>query len=263
MCRPLLSALEKALYQRQQASVPTTDLYDQTPRCAPDLFSNDYLSLCTDDKFRALFMEKVSQQPVIFGSSGSRLITGNTPAHLEFEDRMKTFFRAPAALLFNSGYDANIAFWHSVPQPTDAVIFDELVHASTRHGSLASRAANALYSFTHNSITSLRDVIGVVLKKHTAISEGKGTLFIAVESLYSMDGDFAPLLEIVQAAEELVPKGCCHILVDEAHSTGIFGECGRGVIAALGLENRIDSVLHTFGKGRGLTGGMSALNYSW
>ncbi len=256
MSTPLCAALERALQERQRRLVPTPDLYDDVPFLAADLFSNDYLSLCTDLQLRQAFLDKVSQMPLVFGSGGSRLMSGNSPAHLQFEERMIKFFRAPSALLFNSGYDANVAFWHAVPQAGDAVIFDELVHASTRDGLLGSRARNAVYPFSHNSMSSLSDTILRVLAAHQAIASGHATLFIAVESLYSMDGDFAPLSEIVQLVEQLIPPGCGHIVVDEAHSTGLYGSHGRGLVSALGLENRVDTVLHTFGKARALTGGM-------
>ena len=261
MSTPLDATLEHALSERERRSVPTTDLYDEPPCSAPDLFSNDYLSLCTDDALRDLFLTKVAQLPFVFGTGGSRLMSGNIPAHLAFEERMRTFFRAPAALLFNSGYDANVAFWHAVPQAHDAIVFDDLVHASTRDGILASRARTALYPFAHNSASALREVLARVLKKHPAIAEGRATVFVAVESLYSMDGDFAPLEDIVRAVDELVPAGCGHIVVDEAHSTGIYDEQGRGLVTALGLEKRVDTVLHTFGKARGLTGGMYVLSW--
>ncbi|TFK91589.1 PLP-dependent transferase [Polyporus arcularius HHB13444] len=254
MSTPLCAALERALHERQRRLVPTPDLYDDVPFLAADLFSNDYLSLCTDPQLRQAFLDKVSQMPLVFGSGGSRLMSGNSPAHLQFEERMIKFFRAPSALLFNSGYDANVAFWHAVPQAGDAVIFDELVHASTRDGLLGSRARNAVYPFSHNSMSSLSDTILRVLAAHQAIASGHATLFIAVESLYSMDGDFAPLSEIVQLVEQLIPPGCGHIVVDEAHSTGLYGSHGRGLVSALGLENRVDTVLHTFGKARALTG---------
>ena len=258
MTSPLEVALETALRERQRRSIPVTDLQDDLLPCpTADLFSNDYLSLSTDPHLRQAFIDNVSQEPLVFGTGGSRLMSGNAPTHLQFEQRMKTFFRAPAALLFNSGYDANVAFWHSIPQPGDAVIFDELVHASTRDGLLASRARTALYPFSHNSAVTLRDTILHVLRAHPAIAAGRATVFVAVESLYSMDGDFAPLPEIVRLVDELLPAGCGHIVVDEAHSTGIYDSQGRGLVTALGLEKRIDTVLHTFGKARALTGGMS------
>ncbi|TFK91265.1 PLP-dependent transferase [Polyporus arcularius HHB13444] len=255
MSPPLSVALERAIDERQRRLVPTQDLlHNDVPFPTADLFSNDYLSLCTDPKLRQAFLDKISQMPLVFGSGGSRVLCGNAHVHVLFEERMKTFFRAPSALLFNSGFDANVAFWQAVPQAGDAIIFDELVHASTRDGLLGSRARSALYSFSHNSIPSLRDTILRVLGAHPEIARGSATLFIAVESLYSMDGDFAPLPELVQLVDELIPPGCGHIAVDEAHSTGIYGTQGRGLVSALGLENRVDTVLHTFGKARALTG---------
>ena len=252
---PLSEALELALRERERRAVPVTDLYDATVRPAPDLFSNDYLSLCTNPDLRQLFLAKLAQLPVVFGTGGPRLTSGNAPAHIAFEARAKAHFRAPAALLFNSGFDANIAFWHAIPQARDAVVFDELVHASTRDGLLASRVRGALYPFAHNSVRGLREAMARAMKEHPEIAEGRATLFVAVESVYGMDGDFAPLPEMVAVVDELVPAGCSHIVVDEAHSTGIYGPEGRGLVHALGLEGRIDTVAHSFGKARALVGG--------
>jgi 8-amino-7-oxononanoate synthase len=94
-----------------------------------------------------------------------------------------------------------------------------------------------------------------VLKNHPNISVGRGTIFIAVESLYSMDGDFAPLPEIVELVDELIPKGCAHIFVDEAHTTGIYGSKGRGLVSLLGLEDKVDTIMHVFSKSYGVIGG--------
>ncbi|KAI1783888.1 PLP-dependent transferase [Ganoderma leucocontextum] len=251
---PLAAALGQAIALRQKRSIPTTDLLDETPLSAPDLFSNDYLSLIRDPTLRLAALEKLSEADLVMGSGGSRLMNGNASAHVAFESRMKDFFGAPAALLCNSGYDANVVFWRSVPQAADAIVFDELIHASTRDGIAECRAKGALYPFKHNSVDSFRECILRVLEAHTAIAEGKATVFVALESLYSMDGDFAPLPEIVQVMENLVPQNCGHIMVDEAHSTGIYGPKGRGLVAALGLTGQIDTVLHTFGKARAASG---------
>lgn len=134
MSNPLASTLENALHRRQERLIPPVDLLYETSFSAPDLFSNDYLSLTTEPQLRQSFLDELSRYPLMFGTGGSRLMSGNLSTHTEFEARMKTFFGAPAALLFNSGYDANVAFWHSVPQAGDAVILDEYVHASTRDG---------------------------------------------------------------------------------------------------------------------------------
>ncbi|KAM5544639.1 hypothetical protein V8D89_001537 [Ganoderma adspersum] len=251
---PLATALSQAIALRQKRSIPTLDLLEETPLTAPDLFSNDYLSLTRDPVLRAAALEKLSEADLILGSGGSRVLNGNASAHVAFESRMKDFFGSPAALLCNSGYDANVAFWRSIPQAGDAIIFDELVHASTLDGMAECRAKDALYPFKHNSVESFRESLLRVLKARPAIAAGRATVFVALESLYSMDGDFAPLREIVQVMGELVPRDCRHIMVDEAHSTGIYGPQGRGLVAALGLTGQVDTVLHTFGKARAASG---------
>lgn len=253
--QPLAIAIDNALLVRQKNFWPITDLTEVSQSSAPDLFSNDYLSLSSQPELRNIFLDKVGKLPVVLGSGGSRLTTGNTNTHVAFETKMKAFFEAEAALLCNSGFEANVAFFQSVPQAGDIVIFDEYLHASARDGMDGSRAKNALYPFAHNSVTSLRWVITEALKKHPNILKGTGTVFVGVESLYSMDGDFSPLPEIVRVVSELIPKGCSHIFVDEAHSTGIYGRQGRGLVSALGLSNNVDTVLHTCGKARAAFGG--------
>lgn len=255
MPTPLSLALEKTLVFRQKNLIPVDDLSESSPCSAPDLFSNHYLSLDTNPKIRQNFLDKLSRSPTVFGSGGARLMSGNTPAVVALEAKLKEFYQVPAALLCNSGFDANICFFHSIPQSGDAVIFDEYLHASARDGLAASRTKPAQYAFAHNSISSLRDCIITVLKNHPNISAGRGTVFIAVESLYSMDSDFAPLPQIVELVDELIPKGCSHIFVDEAHTTGICGPKGRGLVSLLGLEDKVDTILHVFSKGVGVIGG--------
>ena len=255
---PLITALEAAIAIRRKRSVPIVDVLHELPSSSPDLFSNDYLSLSSNNNVHTAALTRLLDAKLILGSGGSRALNGNSVAHIAFEKRMKDFFGAPSALLSNSGYDANVGFWGAVPQDNDAIVFDELVHASTRDGIAISRARNALYSFLHNSVTSFHECLVGVLKKHSLIARGKATVFIAVESLYSMDGDFAPLSDIVRVTDELVPKGCGHLMVDEAHSTGMYGPEGKGIVAALGLTSRIDTVLHTFGKARAASGGTLA-----
>lgn len=253
---PLVASMNKALENRRKHQIPTLDLAKPVPP-GPDVYSNDFLSLTNDDDLRRLFLDKLHKSPRVFGVAGSRLLGGNSSDHLDFETRMARFFESPAALLFNSGYDANVAFWHSVPQQGDVIVLDELVHASSRDGMAISRANKSLYLFTHNSPASFEECVIRALKEHPSISQGRNTLFVAVEATYSMDGDFAPLPDIVRIVEQYVPKQSAHIMVDEAHSTGVFGPQGRGLVHLLGLQDRIHTVLHTFGKGRALTGGTS------
>ena len=256
---PLSSAMQTALAVRKKLTVPTPDLIQPAPSSAADLFSNDYLSVTTNPTVRQMFLERIVKEPLVFGSAGSRLLTGNKSSHVKFEERMRAYFEWPAALLFNSGYDANLSFFHAVPQDGDAIIFDELVHASIRDGISASRCRNTQYPFKHNSVASFREAVARVLAAHPNIAAGKGTVFIAVETLYSMDGDFCPLKQVIEATEELVPKGSYHIMVDEAHTSGLFGN-GRGLVPELGLKDRVQSVVHTFSKVWGMSGGMCLIS---
>ncbi|KAI0063239.1 PLP-dependent transferase [Artomyces pyxidatus] len=258
MSSALHFALERAMAFRLKKGMPSTDLSEPIPSSAPDLFSNDYLSMASNPQLRRDFLEKLMDSPSLFGSRGSRLLAGNTPEHMALENRLQQYFQTPAALLFNSGYDANVAFFGSVPQEGDAIIFDELVHASCRDGMAASRARKALHPFAHNSVASFERTLKQVLAECPQITARKATLFVSVESLYSMDGDFCPLPEMLRLLDQYVPRGCYHVAVDEAHSTGIFGPGGRGFVAELGLQNRVHTVIHTFGKARGLTGAVIA-----
>ena len=192
-----------------------------------DFYSNDYLGLS-----RKLKVE--SQKFDRLGSSGSRLISGNSFEAETCEDFLATFFQVDAALVFNSGYDANIGMFSSVPQKGDTVIYDALIHASIRDGIRLSHAKS--YSFSHNDFHDL--------EKKLKISEG--TLFVAVESLYSMDGDICP----IDAVIELCEKYNAFLIVDEAHAAGVLGENGKG----LTYNKHVFARIITFGKGYGFHG---------
>ncbi|KAF7314327.1 Aminotran-1-2 domain-containing protein [Mycena kentingensis (nom. inval.)] len=218
-----------------------------------DFNSNDYLSLSTSPILRETFLRKLHAAPDILGSGGSRLLV-NGQAHHALEARLAQFFASPAAILFNSGFDANVGFFSCVPQVGDVVVYDEYIHASVHDGIRASRSRDAHYSFEHNSIAAFRTLLEKLLTERPELQTGQSSLFVAVESLYSMDGTFAPLSEIVQTLEDLFPRGNGFIVVDEAHATGIYGPQGRGRVAQLGLETKVLARLHTFGKALGATG---------
>ena len=233
------------------------------PTYAPDLFSSDYLSLSTDHVLRDIFLRKVQAAPRrrLFGSTGSRLGTGNSAEFNAVEKAFEHFFGSSSALLVGSGFSANLSFLATVPQKNDVIIYDELIHSSCREGiRLSSRAT---YRFSHNSLTSFEECLLGVLQKHPQITRGTSTVFVVVESLYSMDGDFCPLTEIVGLVEALVPAGYAHIIVDEAHTSGICGPKGRGYVSHLGLNDRVHTKVHTFGKAWGFHGGkhFSSLEY--
>jgi 8-amino-7-oxononanoate synthase len=170
------------------------------------------------------------------------------------ERNIADFHNAPAGLLWNSGFDANSGVFACIPQPGDVIIHDELIHASVHDGMRLSRAAETM-PFAHNSLADLRRLIERSMKNNPKIRKGSQNIFIAIESVYSMDGDLAPLAEIVDLVDELFPAGNGHIIIDEAHGTGVLGPHGRGLVCELGLEHKVFARLHTFGKSLACGGG--------
>ena len=198
-----------------------------------DFYSNDYLGLSRPSSL-------VSRHPSLLpctsslGSTGSRLISGNSFEAETCENFLATFFQSEAALVFNSGYDANIGLFSSVPQKGDTVIYDALIHASIRDGIRLSLAKS--YSFAHNDLHDLE-------KK---LTRSEGSVFVAVESLYSMDGDICLLDEVIN----LCAKYNAFLIVDEAHASGVLGENGKG----LTYNKHVFARIITFGKGYGFHG---------
>lgn len=193
-----------------------------------DFFSNDYLGLST--------YRLEAQYPL--GSTGSRLISGNSNRTEQIENELAGFFNQASGIFFNSGYDANIGLFSAIPERGDTVIYDELIHASIRDG---VRLGNAkTYSFKHNDLVQLKD----------KLDRATGAKYVAVEAVYSMDGDKAPLKEIAELCEQ---EGA-FLIVDEAHSGGIIGESGEGLVSALGLDARVFAKVMTFGKAYGSHG---------
>lgn len=197
-----------------------------------DFCSNDYLGIVKENKLTAPGPHTAT------GSTGSRLLSGNYPLIEAVEKQLAIFHQAESALLFNSGYDANLGLLASVPQKGDTILYDHLCHASIRDGIRLSFAQ--AFSFAHNDLTDLQ-------KK---IEYAAGTVFIVTESVFSMDGDLCPLQELVAIAAQ----NQAHIILDEAHATGIIGEQGEGLAQQLGLQNRIFARMHTFGKACGCHG---------
>jgi 8-amino-7-oxononanoate synthase len=232
---------------------PTTT--SPTPRPPVDFSSNDYLSLSTSPDLRARVLAALNKAPSILGSGGSRLLVYNH-AHAALEARLAQTFRSPAALLFNSGFDANAGFFACVPQAGDALLHDEAIHASVYDGARASRVAPRMHlPFAHNDVSALRAVLRTLRDDYAALREGGSSVFVAVESVYSMDGTVAPLRAILDTMDEVFPAGNAHLVVDEAHATGLYGPGGRGIVALLGLEDRVLARLHTFGKALAASGG--------
>ncbi|KAI0050516.1 PLP-dependent transferase [Auriscalpium vulgare] len=254
MSSALAAKLSAALASRDERWIRRR-LPEPTSASAPphtDFSSNDYLSLSTSPVLRAHVLKALADSPDILGSGGSRLLVNGT-AHAELERRLAAFFAAPAALIFNSGFDANAGFFACIPQPGDVVLYDEFIHASVHDGMRGGRAALTL-AYAHNDGGALRRAIERLVHDRPAIQAGKSSVFIAVETVYSMDGTIAPLAEIVALLDELLPAGNGHLVVDEAHATGIYGPQGRGMVALLGLEGKVFARLHTFGKALAASG---------
>ena len=212
-----------------------------------DFYSNDYLgfsrSLDLEDLIRNKLQNLTDRNGRRIGSTGSRLLSGNSDLAEELEAILKEFHKAEAALLFNSGYDGNVGMISAFVRPGDVVFYDELVHASMHDGLKLARA-NGL-AFQHNDLDHLEALLA-----HTPKDSSDSQSFILVESIYSMDGDSAPLLEICNLAD----KYGANLLVDEAHATGIFGNKGQGLCVELGVENQVFARLVTFSKSLGAHG---------
>lgn len=204
-----------------------------------DFFSNDYLGLAKNrELFRLIHEVHEAQHGNLNGSTGSRLLSGNNVFFKETEERLADIFDAEKALLFNSGYNANVSILSSVPQKGDTILYDELIHASLKEGARLSFARR--FSFRHNDLQDLEH----------KLRKAEGDSFVVVESVYSMDGDFSPL----KAISELCDKYGANLILDEAHSTGIWGKGGNGIACDLGLEDKIFARIYTFGKAMGIHG---------
>lgn len=224
---------------------------------AADFSSNDFLSLSCSPLLRSEFFNQLQKAKHIpLGSGGSRLLDGNSEYGEQLEHDIARFHRAPAGLLFNSGFDANSALFSCVPQVGDVVLYDEYIHASVHEGIKLSRAG-ACRPFKHNCTENLSLVLDSVIERNPNILAGILNVFVAVETVYSMDGDVAPLQDILDLLSKKFPGRNAYLIVDEAHSTGVYGDRGRGVVCDLGLEAQVLARLHTFGKALSSGGGMN------
>ena len=213
------------------------------PRTGVDFSSNDYLGLANAPRLRVA-AEAALAQGVALGSGGSRLLRGNDPEHEALETEAATFFGSETALFFSTGYAANSALLSTLPQTGDLIVHDALVHASAHEGMRLTRAERVMTP--HNDVDAIADAIRAWRR-----AGATGQPWIAVESLYSMDGDRAPLDDLMTLAHRL---GAI-LLIDEAHATGVFGPDGRGLAADLeGRDNVI--TLRTCGKALGCEGAL-------
>jgi 8-amino-7-oxononanoate synthase len=205
------------------------------------LCSNNYLGLADHPRVREAAAEAAMRWGV--GAGASRLVSGTMTIHRRLEERLAAFERSEACLLFGSGYLANIGVIAALAGPGDTVFSDELNHASIVDGCRLSRAQVVVYR--HGDPEHLE----WSLRRHGPRRDGQRAL-IATDSVFSMDGNLAPLAEIV----ELAGIYGARVLVDEAHATGNLGPEGRGALAAAGLEGEVDVVIGTLGKALGSYG---------
>lgn len=222
--------LEKKLQERREQ-----DAFRilKLPSGKTDLCSNDYLGI-----IHYGLLETSEAHWLKHGSGGSRLLAGNDVLTESTEQLLAAFHQAESGLLYNSGYDANLGLLSSVPQRGDTVIYDYLSHASIRDGIRLSFAQS--FSFRHNDLEDLEK----------RLQAATGNIFVVTESVFSMDGDQAPLTEMLTLCE----RYDAWLIVDEAHATGVIGERGEGLVQQLQLQHRIFARVVTFGKAVGCHG---------
>jgi 8-amino-7-oxononanoate synthase len=205
-----------------------------------DFSSNDYIGFSKSETIFKLAHHYLIENDIIQnGATGSRLISGNHYLYQISETFISQFHGSESALIFNSGYDANVGFFSALPQRNDVILYDELCHASIRDGIVMSNAKS--YKFNHNDFEDLERLI---------LKFPDTTIYIVTETVFSMDGDSPNLEELVELSE----KYNCYLVVDEAHTLGVFGEKGEGLTQYLQLHNRIFARIMTFGKGLGCHG---------
>ena len=198
-----------------------------------DFCSNDYLGIAKDPR-----LALIAPLGEGGGSTGSRLLAGNYALIEETEKQIATFHKAEAGLIFNSGYDANLGLLSCVPQKGDTILYDFLSHASIRDGVRLSPAQS--FAFLHNDLNDLE----------RRLKSSTGNIFVVTESVFSMDGDYCPLPEIIALCKQYH----AHLIIDEAHATGVVGENGEGLAQHLQLHSDVFARVHTFGKACGCHG---------
>lgn len=210
----------------------------ECPNGKIDFMSNDYLGIVHHKLAEEIF---AAQTHLKYGATGSRLLAGNSPIHVEFEQWLADYYKGKAALVFNSGFVANSGIIDAIATRHDIILYDEFIHASLRDGCRISNAAS--FSFKHNDVADLAQKIEKNKNKATNI-------YVLIESLYSMDGDIPD----IEAFCRICDIDNVYLIVDEAHSTGIMGEEGEGLVVEKGLQDKVFLRIYTFGKAIGRKG---------
>jgi 8-amino-7-oxononanoate synthase len=236
MSSSLTQFFESKLADREKSGLKR--VLRTTPPGLTDFASNDYLGLANSSILRTKIQVEIEKHHPPTGATGSRLLTGNSFLAEDTEAYLAALFKAETALLFTSGYSANLAVLSSIPQKGDTILYDELAHTSLKDGARLSIAKR--YSFRHNDLIDLE----------SKIRKSTGRIFIVIESIYSMDGDTSPLQELVPLARRY--DAC--IILDEAHSTGLCSSKGTGMAVKMNLHEDIDIRIYTLGKAMGMHG---------
>lgn len=234
--------LRRRLRPLDSAQGPRVTLAGQKSDCL-NFSSNDYLGLATDDGLKKAYQENIERFGV--GSGSSRLVCGTMAPHLALEEKIAALKKTEAAITYSSGFAAATGSLPAICGKTDLLILDKLCHASLIDGARLSRAT--LRVFPHNDLNRLESHLQWARRR----VDQESRILVVTESVFSMDGDLAPLREIV----ELKERYGALLFVDEAHALGVIGPRGRGLAASLGLEGRVDFQMGTFSKAVGLSGG--------
>lgn len=220
-----------------------------------DFSSGDCLGMGESGELRAAFLEELARYPNFhLGPHGPRLLNGNSEYLETVEREMAEFYGVESALIVLSGSIANDAIFSGLPRPGDAIVYDELIHASA-HDGFKHSVVLLQKAFRHNDVDSFRDTLNAVRDSQPQIRNGTRSVIVAVESFYSMDGDVCPLRELMEASKEIFPSGNIQFIVDEAHSNGVIGPNGAGFVSELGLEKAVAVRNHNLGKSLSGTGG--------
>ena len=209
-----------------------------------DFLSSDYLGFARSHKIKKKICQSLKELPLI-GSTSSRLLSGNHEYICSLEYDLARYFNSEASLLFTSAYTLNVAMLPALCTSHDAVLLDEQVHTSLKNSVKLSDAQG--YYFRHNNLDHFSKRLASLSEKKKSNAE----LYVVVESLYSMDGDLAPLREISNLCEEHE----AYLIVDEAHALGTIGKDGKGLVSELKLESKVLARIFGFGKAMGSSGG--------
>lgn len=246
--------LQAALDNRQHVGRLMKPLAPNTKVNKVDFSSNDSLAISSSGTLTKSLLRQLETHPnFIIGSRSSRVLDGEQDYMTEIEAYLAKFHGAEASLFCNSGFEANVALWSSLPLPGDFIVYDEYIHASIHDGMRKSRAKTA--SFRHNDCEDLARCLKAIRGENKAIESGENHVFVALESFYSMDGDLAPVEDFIRTIRDALPLGNHLISMDEAHSNGLVGPNGSGVVCHYGVEDQFPIRVHTCGKGLGSAGG--------